>query len=138
MADFSFKFLEAQLFFICGRRVVLDAHLAELYGVSTRTLNQAVKRNKDRFPEDFAFRLSPRDAKRLKSQIVISSRGGRKHRPLVFTEQGAALVPGILKSDKAVQASIGMARTLVKTEEALIDREELLLRIKNIIINALE
>jgi hypothetical protein len=83
-----------------GEKVLLDADLAKLYGVSTGALNRAVKRNVDRFPSDFMFRLTPEDIANLRCQIGISSWGGRRALPYAFTEQGVAMLSSVLSSDK--------------------------------------
>jgi hypothetical protein len=104
------------IYHIRGKAVMLDSDLAILYKVDTRSLNQAVRRNLDRFPEDFMFRLTPEEQKRLKSQFVISKigRGGRRKLPLVFTEQGVAMLSGVLNSDIAIQANITIMRAFVR------------------------
>jgi hypothetical protein len=93
-------------------KVILDADLAELYQVETRILNQAVRRNLDRFPEDFMFQLSLQEAESLRSQIVISNekRGGRRYLPYAFTEHGVVMLSSVLKSQRAVQMNIFIAR----------------------------
>ncbi|MES2202104.1 MAG: ORF6N domain-containing protein [candidate division FCPU426 bacterium] len=98
-----------------GQRVMLDSDLAVLYGVSTKVLNQAVKRNLQRFPVDFMFRLSLEDAKRLRSQFVTLKRGAHiKYLPYVFTEQGVAMLSGVLKSEKAIEVNIAIMRAFVR------------------------
>ncbi len=94
-----------------GEKVMLDLDLAELYGVETRVLVQAVKRNLDRFPEDFMFQLSEAEFRDLRSQIVISSSwGGRRYPPYAFTEQGVAMLSSVLRSTRAVQVNIADLR----------------------------
>jgi len=100
------------------QKVILDADLAALYRVETRILNQAVRRNMDRFPEDFMFRLSVKEAGSLRSQIVISGvgrigRGGRRYLPYAFSEHGVVMLSSVLKSARAVQMNIFIARTFV-------------------------
>jgi hypothetical protein len=98
-----------------GRRVLLDAELAAMYGVETRVLVQAVKRNPVRFPGDFMFRLTPTEVSALRSQIVISkTRGGRRSAPYVFTEQGVAMLSGVLKSVRAIAVNIEIMRAFVR------------------------
>ena len=122
--------IETKIFFIRGKKVILDKDLALLYGVETRTLNQAVQRNKKRFPEDFMFKLNldeikiwaefeHSDASNLRSQFVISSYGGRRYRPYVFTEQGIAMLSSVLKSERAIQVNIQIMRTFIKLRELL-------------------
>ena len=86
---------------IRGEKVMLDFDLAEMYGVETRILKQAVRRNKDRFPEDFMFQLNKREYDNLRSQIVTSSWGGTRYMPFAFTEQGVAMLSSVLNSKKA-------------------------------------
>ena len=111
-----------------GHRVMLDADLAELYGVPTSRMNEAVKRNSIRFPVDFMFRLSAEEYTSLISQIAISKpgrRGGRRKLPYVFTEQGVAMLSGILQSHRAVQVNIAIMRAFVRMRRMLISHEEL-------------
>lgn len=100
---------------------MLDSDLAELYGVRTEVLNQAVKRNRRRFPEDFMFQLARREAEFLRSQIVISKlgRGGRRYLPYAFTEQGVAMLSGVLQSERAVQVNIAIMRAFVRLRRIL-------------------
>ncbi len=102
-----------------GQRVLLDADLAQLYGVATKVLVQAVKRNIDRFPEDFAFRLSSEEFAALRSRIVTSSWGGRRFAPFVFTEQGVAMLSGVLNSPRAIAVNIEVMRAFVRLREML-------------------
>jgi hypothetical protein len=103
------------ILFIRGRRVLLDADLAGLYEVDTRTLNQAVRRNRDRFPPDFMFQLTAREAAALRSQIVISNaRGGRRTRPYAFTEQGIAMLSSVLRSPRAIAVNVTIMRAFVR------------------------
>ena len=98
-----------------GRRVLLDTELAALYGVETRVLVQSVKRNPERFPGDFMFRLSPVEAESLRSQIVISKgRGGRRYAPYAFTEQGVAMLSGVLNSPRAIAVNVEIMRAFVR------------------------
>ena len=107
---------------------MLDSDLAILYGVTTSNLNKAVARNKDRFPRDFMFRLVPSDKKDLIFQIGISKnrgRGGSRHAPYVFTEQGVAMLSSVLRSQRAVQVNVAIMRTFVRLREMLTTHEEL-------------
>ena len=99
--------IERAIHVIRGQRVMLDADLAKLYGVKTSRLNEQVLRNKERFPEDFAFQLTPQEFTALISQIAISKigRGGRRKSPWAFTEQGEAMLSSVLRSPTAVRAS---------------------------------
>ena len=104
---------------------MLDADLAALYGVETRALVQAVKRNLRRFPEDFMFHLSPDEAANLRSQIVISSWGGRRTPPYAFTEQGVAMLSSVLHSERAAQVNVEIMRTFVRLREILSSHADL-------------
>jgi len=106
----------AQLvFFIRGEKVMLDADLARLYGVTTGNLNKAVKRNQGRFPGDFMFQLTDKETESLIFQSGRSKgRGGRRHRPYAFTEQGVAMLSSVLNSERAVQVNIAIMRTFVQ------------------------
>jgi hypothetical protein len=95
--------IESRMFLIRGEKVMLSQHLAELYEVEPRALNQAVKRNLDRFPEDFMFQLTQEEFANLKSQFVISSWGGIRTAPYAFTEQGVAMLSSVLRSERAIQ-----------------------------------
>lgn len=112
--------------FIRGQKVLLDADLAVLYGVPTATLNQAVQRNRERFPLDFMFRLTRQEFSNLRSQFVISrSWGGRRSPPLAFSEQGVAMLSGVLRSPRAVAANIEIMRAFVQLRWVLGSHEEL-------------
>ena len=105
---------------------MLSTHLAELYGVESRILVQAVKRNRERFPEDFMFQLSDGEFENLKSQFVISSWGGlRRAAPYAFTEQGVAMLASVLRSKRAVQLTIAVMRTFVKLRGFLAAHKDL-------------
>src|SRR6266571_903623 len=106
--------------FVREERVLLDFDLARLYGVSTGNLNKAVRRNRDRFPADFMFQLSAEEAKSLKFQLGISKgRGGRRHFPYAFTEQGVAMLSSVLNSERAVKVNITIMRAFVKLRRIL-------------------
>src|SRR5687767_8316194 len=108
--------IEQKIYLIRGHKVMLDSDLALLYGVPTKRLNEQVTRNRDRFPEDFMFRLTADEAESLRSQIATSNegRGGRRYLPQVFTEQGVAMLSSVLRSDHAVQVNIAIMRAFVK------------------------
>ena len=103
-----------------GKKVMLDFDLARLYQVETKVLNQAVRRNIKRFPEDFMFQLDNKEFANLKSQIVTSSWGGRRTPPLAFTEEGIAMLSSVLHSDVAIAANISILRAFVKVREYLL------------------
>jgi phage regulator Rha-like protein len=109
------------IYFIRNHKVMLDSDLALLYGIQTKTLIQAVKRNIDRFPSDFMFQLNQAEFKALRSQFVTSKtgRGGRRYLPFAFTEQGVAMLSSALKSKRAVEVNIAIMRTFVKLREIL-------------------
>ena len=109
--------IERSILLIRGQKVILDADLAELYGVPTRTLIQAIKRNINRFPSDFTFVLTRQEVTNLRSQIVTSSWGGRRHLPRVFTEHGAIMAASVLNSRRAIEVSVFVVRAFVKLKE---------------------
>jgi hypothetical protein len=118
--------IERQIYLIRGQRVMLSMHLAELYGVETRALNQAVKRNLQRFPEDFMFQINENEAYQVVSQNVIPHRkhfGGSL--PYAFTEQGVAMLSSILKSEQAIKINIAIMRAFVKLREIISTNKEL-------------
>ena len=117
--------IATQIYVIRGESVMLDAGLAELYQVETGALVRAMKRNQDRFPEDFAFQLSKEESDDLRSQIGISNWGGRRYAPYVFTEQGVAMLSGVLRSKRAAQVNVAIMRTFVRLRRMLATNEEL-------------
>jgi phage regulator Rha-like protein len=112
---------------IRGQKVLIDADLAMLYGVETKVLLQAVKRNVDRFPQDFMFQLNPDEWSSLRSQTVTSNtgRGGRRYAPYAFTEQGVAMLSSVLNSHQAIQVNIAIMRAFVKLREILATNKDL-------------
>ena len=121
----SIELISSKIYFIRGAKVMLDRDLAELYDVETRTLNQAVRRHIKRFPDDFMFQLNKAEFENLKSQIVTSSWGGIRKMPLAFTEQGVAMLSGILNSDRAILVNIQIMRTFTKLRHMIAGHEEL-------------
>jgi hypothetical protein len=119
--------VERKILLLRGERVMLDADLAVLYGVETRALVQAVKRNASRFPPDFMFQLTPEEAAILRSQTVISSagHGGRRNVPYAFTEHGVAMLSAVLRSPRAVQVSIEIVRAFVRLRAMLVGHADL-------------
>ncbi len=116
--------IEKAILLIRGKKVMLDRDLAELYGVTTKVLMQAVKRNLTRFPKDFMFQLSKNEA--LRSQIVTSKkRGGRRYLPFVFTEQGIAMLSSVLRSEVAIHVNIAIMRAFVRLREMLASNKNL-------------
>lgn len=118
---------------IRGHKVILDADLALMYGVETRVLVQAVRRNLDRFPADFMFQLSVEEFKDLRSQDVMSSSwGGRRTPPYAFTEQGVAMLSSVLRSSRAVAVNIEIMRAFVRLREVLATHSDLLRKLNDL------
>jgi hypothetical protein len=133
--------IEAKILFIRGKKVIMDRDLAVLYGVETKVLNQAVRRNIERFPEDFMFQLDEDEMKRWKAQLIATKGFGKpnitrsqivtfnnkvsKYRAYVFTEQGIAMLSSVLKSGRAIQVNIQIMRTFTKLREMLATNTEL-------------
>ncbi|MFT4179054.1 MAG: ORF6N domain-containing protein [Thermomonas sp.] len=117
--------IESCIHWIRGEKVMLDDDLAVLYGVEVRVLNQAVKRNIERFPDDFMFQISEDELQNLRSQIVTSSWGGRRYQPYAFTEQGVAMLSGVLKSPRAIAVNIEIMRAFVRMRRILAENKEL-------------
>jgi phage regulator Rha-like protein len=111
---------------------MIDSDLAHLYCVPTKVFNQAVKRNLNRFPKDFMFRLTVKEAEILRSQFVTSSWGGRRTPPYAFTEQGVAMLSSVLNSERAVQVNIAIMRAFVKLREILTTHRELAQKIEEL------
>ncbi|MGH7165948.1 MAG: ORF6N domain-containing protein, partial [Nitrospiraceae bacterium] len=110
-----------RIMFIRGHKVMLDRDLAVLYRVSTKRLNEQVQRNSERFPSDFMFQLTPEEADSLRSQFATSNkgRGGRRYLPYAFTEQGVAMLSGVLKSRRAILVNVEIMRTFVRLRQIL-------------------
>ena len=128
------ELIERRIYLIRGQKVMLDADLAELYQVPTKRLNEAVRRNSSRFPEDFMFQLTAEEANSLRSQIATSneSRGGRRYLPYSFTEHGVAMLSSVLSSARAVQMNILIIRAFVKMRELLASHKDLAWKIEEI------
>ncbi len=126
------KTITDKIYIIRNQKVMLDRDLAALYGVETRVLNQAVKRNIGRFPEDFMFVVSKVEFDNLISQIVTSSWGGTRKIPFAFTEHGVMMLSSVLKSDKAIQTNIQIMRTFTKVKQMLLDTSEIKINIVQI------
>src|SRR5438309_1531111 len=120
-------FLERRIYLIRENKVMIDTDLAQLYGVPTHRLNEAVKRNRRRFPSDFMFQLNRKEAESLTSQFAISKkgRGGRRTLPYAFTEHGVAMLSSVLNSERAIQVNIVIMRAFVKLRQILESNEEL-------------
>jgi phage regulator Rha-like protein len=112
--------IRGKIYLVRGQKILIDSDLAEMYGVETKNLNKAVKRNISRFPQDFMFQLTIEESASLKFQIGTSSQsghGGRRYNPYVFTEQGVAMLSSVLNSDRAVQVNIAIMRAFVQMRE---------------------
>ncbi|MCX5900526.1 MAG: ORF6N domain-containing protein, partial [Proteobacteria bacterium] len=122
------ELIENKIFMIRGLKVMIDRDLAELYGIPTFRFNEAVKRNRKRFPDDFMFQLTAAEDAALTSQIAISNngRGGRRSLPYAFTEQGVAMLSSVLNSDRAIQVNIQIIRTFIKLRKLLATHADLL------------
>jgi len=118
--------IEGKIYLIRGQKVMFDKDLAELYGVTTGRLNEAVKRNIKRFPADFMFQLTKKEALNLISQFAISRWGGQRSRPYVFTEQGVAMLSSVLHSDRAIEVNILIMRAFVRLRQLLSSHKEIL------------
>jgi ORF6N domain len=125
------EIIERRIYVIHGHKVMLDFDLAELYGVTTSRLNEQVKRNRARFPEDFAFQLTREEWDILLSQIAIANpgRGGRRTLPWAFTEHGILMLSSVLRSEQAVQVNIAIMRAFVRIRKAMISHKEMARRI---------
>jgi hypothetical protein len=117
--------IKSSILEIRGKKVMLDMDLAKIYEVETRVLKQAVRRNIDRFPEDFMFQLTELEMQNLSSQFVISSWGGQRHKSFAFTEQGIAMLSSVLKSKKAIQMNIAIMRAFVMMRQFALTYQEL-------------
>jgi len=121
-----------KIYLIRGEKVMLDSDLAELYGVETRRLNEQVKRNIERFPEDFMFQLTQEEFNNLKSQIAISSWGGRRTLPYAFTEHGVLMLSSVLNSDLAIKVNIQIMRVYTKIRNMLSTHKDILLKFEQL------
>lgn len=125
------KPIESRILFVRGVRVLLDSDLAELYGVTAKRLNEQVKRNSERFPKDFMFRLTAAESRNLRSRIATSKprRGGRRYLPFAFTEYGAIMAASVLNSERAVEMSLFVVRAFVRLREMLSSHRELAIKL---------
>ena len=124
--------IERRIYLIRGQRVMLDSDLAELYRVETRALVQSVKRNIERFPEDFMFQLTTEEAEAMRSQTVIASKRNIRYQPYAFTEHGVAMLSAVLKSDRAVRMSIFIVRAFVQLRELLATNKDLARKVEQL------
>ncbi|MFN0050024.1 MAG: ORF6N domain-containing protein [Cytophagales bacterium] len=124
------------MYFLRGNKIMLDRDLAELYGIETKVLNQAVKRNSARFPEDFMFQVSDNEIENLRSQIVTSNdynfgRGGNRYSPYAFTENGVAMLSSVINSERAIQVNIFIMRQFTAMREIMAENKDLFIKIMN-------
>jgi len=127
------ELIERKIFLLRGQKIMLSIHLAKLYGVQVKVLIQAIKRNIERFPEDFMFQLTDEEFEILKSQFVTSRWGGiRRANPYAFTEQGVAMLSSVLRSKKAVQVNIAIMRAFVKLRQILFHHKELAYKLEEL------
>lgn len=122
----------SKIYYIRGEKVMLDKDLATLYGVLTKNLNKAVKRNLGRFPKDFMFQLTAKEFQSLKFQFGTSSWGGTRKLPYVFTEQGVAMLSSVLNSERAVQVNIQIIRVYTKMRKLLLTHKDILLKLEQL------
>ncbi len=130
--------LLSKIYLIRGQKVMLDKDLAEMYRVETKVFNQTVKRNIERFPDDFMFELTIEELETLRSQIVTSKRGGTRYMPFVFTEQGVAMLSSVLNSPVAIQVNIQIIRIFTKMREILLTNKDILLKLEKLEKNVSE
>lgn len=121
-----------KIYIIRGQQVMMDKDLAEMYGVEVKRLNEAVKRNITRFPEDFMFQISKAEWQNLKSQFATSSWGGIRKLPYAFTEQGVAMLSSVLNSETAIQVNIQIIRLFTKMKQLILDNKDLWMKIEKI------
>lgn len=124
------ELLMNKIYLIRGQKVMLDKDLAELYGVETRRLNEQVRRNSDRFPNDFMFQLTEKELEILMSQFATSSWGGIRKLPLAFTEQGVAMLSSVLNSKQAIHVNIQIIRIFTRMREMLLTHKDILLKLE--------
>ncbi|MDJ0767048.1 MAG: ORF6N domain-containing protein [Myxococcota bacterium] len=124
--------LISKIHIIRDQKVMIDEDLAELYEVKTKRLNEQVKRNKDRFPDDFMFQLSTEEFEILKSQNATSSWGGRRTPPYVFTEHGVLMLSSVLRSARAIEVNIQIMRIFTKMRELLLNHKDLIIKLEQI------
>ncbi|GEO09302.1 ORF6N domain-containing protein [Segetibacter aerophilus] len=128
----SEQIISEKIYVVRGVKIMLDRDLAEMYGVSTGRLNEAVKRNITRFPEDFMFQLKDEEWNNLKSQFVTSGYGGIRKLPFAFTEQGVAMLSSVLRSERAIQVNIQIVRVYTRMKQILFDNKELWIKLEKI------
>lgn len=129
MSDKTIDTIAQNIHLVRGQKVLLGMDLAQLYAVEHRALMQAVRRNPERFPDDFMFQLSPEEWANLKSQFVMSSWGGIRTRPHAFTEQGVAMLSSVLRSERAIQVNVEIMRAFVRLRQILNEHKDLAARL---------
>jgi hypothetical protein len=128
----SVDLVASRILEIRGKKVMLDSDLAKLYGVETKVLLQAVKRNLNRFPDDFMYQLTRQEVMNLRSQFVTSSYGGRRYLPYVFTQEGVAMLSSVLNSGRAIKVNILIMRAFVKLRDILSRNKELSFKLREL------
>ena len=121
-----------KIYIIRSQKVMMDKDLAEMYGVEAKRLNEAVRRNASRFPNDFMYQLTKTEWENLKTQFATSSWGGIRKLPFAFTEQGVAMLSSVLRSERAIQVNIQIIRVYTKMKQLLLDNKELWTKIEKI------
>jgi hypothetical protein len=121
-----------KIYLIRGQKVMLDEDLAELYQVETKRLKESVRRNSDRFPEDFMFELTKDEFESLRSQFATSKRGGTRYLPMAFTEQGVAMLSSVLNSSTAIKVNIQIIRIFTRMREMLLNHKDILLKLEKL------
>ena len=126
--------IERAILLIRGHKVILDSDLSQMYGVQTKVLNQAVRRNLKRFPDDFMLQLTADESASLRSQSVTSKpgRGGRRYRPLAFTEQGVAMLSTVLNSERAIEVNIAIMRAFVRLRQIMSTHKDLAAKLEKL------
>ena len=133
LSNVSEEIILEKIYVIRGQKVMLDGDLADMYGVEVKRLNEAVKRNETRFPEDFMFQLSKQELDSLRSQIATLEKGKHsKYLPYVFTEQGVAMLSSVLNSETAIQVNIQIIRLFTKMKQLILDNKDLWMKIEKI------
>lgn len=128
----SVEVVATKIFEVRATKVMLDSDLAKLYGVRTKNLNKAVSRNKERFPGDFMFQMTKEELENLRFHFGTSKRGGRRYLPYVFTQEGVAMLSGVLNSRRAIQVNIFIMRAFVKLRELLLSHKDLAIKIDSL------
>lgn len=131
MIQYPDEFVENKILFIRGLKVMTDQDLAGLYAVETKQLKRAVRRNRERFPVDFMFELTAGEYENLRCQFGTSSWGGGRYRPMVFTEQGVAMLSSVLNSRRAIAVNIQIVRVFTRLRQAVVTQKDILLKLKD-------